>query len=461
MISSSGDGAFVAYPAHEPRTRWQTAYFVLTGALASTILLKFDQIQYLEVIDLIQIIALLFVFIRRDYRVIWFRPFLHIGIGFLIYAILVSILAIASLRYDFYVPLEFSSLKGPGVIAVSRVVELAADVCGMLYLAHQFRLHPSWLRFTMRVYFWAGMASSVYSLISYPLAVLGIAELGTHEYMHRVKGFYNEGGPYGLYVLSLIVVGVILWRLVWERPRRIYWCMAALLPTLLLTYSKAAFLALFLLLAINMIFAASFTQRLIVLASGTVLLAVVFHFVNLSLALQNYIRVSASYERASHLHVEDPSFVYGRIAGLFIVPRMVAAHPLTGIGWGNYGYLRNDPKYRGAATSVKGSDDPGLGIWGLTAEVGLPLFFYLIVLLGMPFFFARRRRVPLYVSSLALLQLVAHFFGAQLNLTYPWVITAFALGLIYLPATTLSAEAAAPNRGEPLSRILETGESHG
>ena len=40
-------------------------------------------------------------------------------------------------------------------------------------------------------------------------------------------------------------------------------------------------------------------------------------------------------------------------------------------------------------------------------------------------------RAPSYVLNLALLQPMVHLFGAQLNLTYPWVVTAMALGIGY------------------------------
>jgi len=134
------------------------------------------------------------------------------------------------------------------------------------------------------------------------------------------------------------------------------------------------------------------------------------------------------YETASHLHVGDGNFVEGRVAGLFLVPRMIAAHPFTGVGWGNYGIVRNDPQYRGAA-AWGDPDEPGLGVLGLGAEIGLPLLSFLFVYLALPYFWLHRLHVPEHIANLALLQPVAHLFGAQLNLIYPWIVTAFALGL--------------------------------
>jgi O-antigen ligase len=110
---------------------------------------------------------------------------------------------------------------------------------------------------------------------------------------------------------------------------------------------------------------------------------------------------------------------------------MIAAHPFTGIGWGNYGNLRNSPEYRGASLFVAGADEPGLGIFGTAADLGLPLLAFLLFCLFVPVFYVRGREVQLYVLNLALWQPISHIFGSQLNLTYPWITTALALGLAY------------------------------
>jgi hypothetical protein len=165
--------------------------------------------------------------------------------------------------------------------------------------------------------------------------------------------------------------------------------------------------------------------------SVAVLLVATSQVVDLGKAFEVYKRGSQAYEWLSHRHENDPNFVYGRIAGAFIVPKMVAEHPLVGIGWGNYGLLRNAPEYRGAAAFAHLNDEPGLGIVGMTGELGIPLILYLASCLLLPFIYLRRIKSPLYLTNLALLQPLVHLFGGQLNLTYPWIVTAFALGLGY------------------------------
>jgi len=332
------------------------------------------------------------------------------------------------LRFSFYMEPDQTLLEYPVVITFSRVFEMLIDMGAMLFLADLFRTRLDTARFTMRVYYWVGVLSAIYSVVSYPLDRAGIISLGTYGDIHRFRGFYNEGGPYGLYVVTLLGVAWALLRIGWEPRRRTYAIMLLLAGTLLMSQSKAALLAVVFLFLIRSIFARSFTQRLITIICGLAVLAVFSQTFDLASKLRLWKEAGAKYEQISHAHVGDPNVVQGRVAGLFIVPRMIAAHPLTGVGWGNYGIVRNDPEYRGAAAWGE-PDAPGMGVLGLAAEIGLPVLALLLLYLFLPYFWLRRLQVPEYVANLALLQPIAHLFGAQLNLTYPWIVTAFALGI--------------------------------
>lgn len=416
-------------PASHPRGKRLLLFVV--AALASTILLKIGQIQYLEFINLGLIAVLLVAFARHGYQMTWFRPYLRIACFYAIFVVAALALAVASLRFDFYLADDLYILKYPVFIGISRALELMGNVGMMLYLGNLFRQDVYWLQFTLRAYFWVGVASAVYSIISYPLNLAGIASLGAYSDLHRFRGFYNEGGSYGLYVVSLLLVGVALYRRGWERGPKMVVVFGLLLITLFMAQSKSAWVAISLLGAINIFLAGSFSRRLAILAGGALVAVFIFQVTGVARRIASYYAESQTYERYSHLHPTDGNFVYGRIAGGFIVPRMIAAHPFTGIGWGNYGNLRNSPEYRGASSFVANVDDPGLGLLGTAADLGLPLLAFLLVCLFVPVFYVRRREVPLYVLNLALWQPITHIFGAQLNLTYPWIATALALGLAY------------------------------
>lgn len=406
-------------------------FLFLTGALASTIVLKIGPIQYLEVLYFIELVVLLAIFSKNGYKVRWYRPYLRIAKWYCVFCSIALVLSVSALRYDFYFPAKVGVLSYPVIITISRILELLASVSIMLYLATKFREDRTKIAFTMRVYFWVGVASSIFSILSYPLSLAGIIDLGAYGDSHRMRGFYNEGGPYGLYLISVFLVGSALYKQGWVTKGRVRLGFAVLSIAFLGSQSKAAFCAVLILLLVNGLLTKSFAKRAALIATIVVFLVAVYQVVDLGAALKIYQRGSQAYEWLSHRHAKDPSFVYGRVAGAFIVPKMVSEHPLVGVGWGNYGLLRNAPEYRGAAAFAEINDEPGLGIAGMTAELGVPLVLYLGVCLILPLIYLRRIKSPAYITNLALLQPLVHLFGAQLNLTYPWIVTAFALGLGY------------------------------
>lgn len=411
--------------------RWDKIFLFLVGSLASTILLKIGPIQYLEIICILQIAFLFLNFLRSGLRTTWFRPFLTLGIGYGLFGLTSIILAFASLRFTFYLPAERSGFSDPVLITISRNVELAAIVIIMLSIADIFRKEPNKLRFTMRVYFWTGVASAIYSYLSYPLDVLNIVSLGSYNIDHRLRGFYNEGGPYGLYIMTVFCVGFALREQNWDRRRRLNAGLACIPLAFFMAGSKSGFSALLVLLLLNGLLARGIAKRILIISAIAIGIVAVMQTTDVSSGLRAYQKSSSAYERASHLHAKDPNFLYGRVAGAFIVPRMIAAHPLTGVGWGNYGILRNTPEYRGASSWADIADTPSLGLLGYAAELGVPLVVFLIAITILPVIYLRRLGVPAYILNLALMQPLVELFGAQLNHTYPWVVTSFALGLAY------------------------------
>ncbi len=425
--------AELTYPIDPPlllsKELWQRGFLFATGVLGSTILLKLGAIQYLELLYFGLIFVVLTVFVSRGYRTVWFRPFFQLALLYLAFSIAALALAFASLRFTFYFSPYLELLRQPVYITAARDVELIASVSAMLYMAHLFIRDVTKVRFAMRVYFWTGMVSAVYSLVSIPIQYRFGLLYGSYSAAFRLRGFYNEGGPYGLYVLSVILVGLAIESEGWEPRRRIRICYLLLGPTFIMCYSKAGILAVLTVFAINGLLARSLTRRLAILGGGLVVLVIASQIVDIPGMIRGYEQGAATYERYSHFHAQDPNFVQGRVAGAFIVPRMIAAHPLTGIGWGNYGILRNAPEYRGAGVFTADPDENGMGIIGLAADLGLPLLGFLLLCLLTPFFFLKRLGAPLYLTNLALLQPIVHLYGAQLNLTYPWIVTSFALGL--------------------------------
>jgi hypothetical protein len=118
--------------------------------------------------------------------------------------------------------------------------------------------------------------------------------------------------------------------------------------------------------------------------------------------------------------------VAGRIAALYIVPKMISAHPFTGIGFGNYPLMRNDPHYLGFLPEVRDMEDlTGLGLAGIAPEIGLPATLWLMILLFQPYW-ANRKGASIIAISL-LFQPTAHVLGVQIAFFYPWFVSACAL----------------------------------
>lgn len=412
-------------------SRWLTVFLFLAAALASTIVLKVGPVQYLELLYFVELAILLVIFSQNGYKFRWARPFRKIAVWYLVFCSIGLVLSISALRYDFYFPPELGILNYPVIITISRIIELLASVSIMLYLASIFRHDRSKVAFTMRVYFWVGVVSALYSIVTFPISLAAKIDLGTYGDSHRMRGFYNEGGPYGLYLISVFLVGFALYKQGWVKRSGVRIGFVIMSIAFLGSQSKAAICAVLVVLLINGLLAQSFAKRTALIASIFLFLTAVYQVVDVGAALRLYQRGSQAYEWLSHRHAKDPNFIYGRIAGAFIVPKMVEQHPLVGVGWGNYGLLRNAPEYRGAAVFAEIDDDPALGLAGMSAELGLPLDFYLGICLILPFIYLRKWKAPSYLANLALLQPLVHLFGAQLNVTYPWIVTAFALGLGY------------------------------
>jgi hypothetical protein len=85
-------------------------------------------------------------------------------------------------------------------------------------------------------------------------------------------------------------------------------------------------------------------------------------------------------------------------------------------------------------------------------DLGIPLFLYFSFVEILPALPLIKRRAGFALTSIILMQPVANWFGAHLNLTYPWVAAAIGLGVAYGPGGVLFAEQPAhtPQETPPL-----------
>ena len=159
-------------------------------------------------------------------------------------------------------------------------------------------------------------------------------------------------------------------------------------------------------------------------------IAAIGSVINFQSQVDAYIQGAAKYQEISNLRSDDGNVVMGRISGAVLGPRMIAAHPLLGIGWGNYPLVRDDPQYRrGSAFALSSTDSPSLGPIDYIVELGFPLWLYMTWISLKPVYLLRRHGADIWLLGLAMMQPLANWFGAHLNITYPWVVVGLALGL--------------------------------
>ncbi len=244
----------------------------------------------------------------------------------------------------------------------------------------------------------------------------------------RVRGLFNEGGPYGIFLVSAVLL--VLLRIHVVRPVYPFVHKAAvviLLVALLLSGSKVGLLAAMSLCVIAALLSGG-KRQMLALAGVLALLLTVF-VIRFQGSLSGYLYAYLNFDEAYYYRPDDPSLIMGRIAATLIVPRMISAHPLLGIGVGNYSLMRNDPDYLQGLPPVDEWDLAGMGLLGSAAEFGIPLTLLLLALLIQPLVHARRRKAPLIVTLAAGFQPIAFLLGVNLNFFYPWLVAAFVLSL--------------------------------
>jgi hypothetical protein len=392
-----------------------------------------------------------------------FRIAAELGGLFKSYGLLLLLLAslsVLSVRLPFYPLIDASFLKQPVIFSLSKILQLAATVCGFLWLTNVFMTEKKLFTRAMSAYWLTGLAVSVYAILCYvaiaithsssETAIVGAYIRGGE--ILRARGFFNEGGPFGIYVVSIFLVGLLRRHVTGRRPGLVNIGILAL--AFILSASKAGFFAAALLFFFSIISAASFRQKVFYLILSVAFLWGIAASLNFDAQLYGYLYSFQNIEEQLAARGTDLNLVVGRVSALYIVPKMISAHPVTGIGLGNYPLMRNDPHYLGILPAIPEIEDmAGIGIPGIAAEIGIPATLWLLVLLFIPYRVCRKSASILAVA--AVFQPLAHTFAVQLTFFYPWFVSACALAaLSYGPAVV---HARPRNRFSPV-RPLETSE---
>ena len=351
-----------------------------------------------------------------------------------LFTLCLVVMGLLAIRLTSYPLDDASFLKQPILFPASKQLQLIAVICGFLWLTNSFAKHRSFLSLALNTYWWTGIATCLYGVACYfflklhPFDVPDIFGAYSLEDYTRARGFFNEGGPLGLYAVSVLMVGLLRSRVTGCRLGVI--CTSVLCLALVLSGSKAGFLAATALILVSAFSAASAKARIFYCIFAIASLWGLGVLLNFDSQVAGYVYSYMNIEEEIAERGRDYNLVVGRVSALHIVPKMVATHPLTGIGFGNYPLMRNDPDYLDGLPAITEVEDlPGLGLLGVAAEIGVPATLWLIVLLFIPYW--RNRRQDVVVACAALFQPMAHIFGMQITFFLPWFVTACALGTAF------------------------------
>ena len=413
--------------AAERATTLPASWLLALAMLSAAPVLRIGDVQLLEIVQALSVCAAAAWVAYGGFRIRFPEPWREYGVRYLVLLGLCAGVSALSLRLQFFPPPGISILKQPAAVSVSRLLELSLAMYSALAAAAAFRRNPKLLRMALDLYCGVAAVSAFLSILSWVLLEGGgIYTPMVYGFDDRVRGFFNEGGPYGMYLASAAVAALFRRRLFPPAYRGVIaWFLALDGAALLLSGSKAGLIAAAMLCGSGVLLAGSRKQKMALLAVAALALAATAglfgsKFLNYWLLYQNF-------DEAAAYHPDDPNYVMGRVAGALIVPRMTAAHPAGGVGLGNYSLTRNDPEYLQGLPPTDEWDLTGMGLAGAAAELGVPLAVYLFWLLLRPVRRARAVRAPVAVGLAAAFQPVAFLLGVNLNFFYPWLVTAFAL----------------------------------
>jgi hypothetical protein len=347
-------------------------------------------------------------------------------------------MSLSSIRLPLYPPVYGPFfLHVPLLVVVLRYIELFVVVFYGLYAAELMRRDHRLRDFGMKWYVKSAIITSWMTFAAFAIfKFTGFAPSSVNT-AARGQGMFPEGGPWGLYLVTVAMVTRILWKRKAITHRQFLITAATLGYSFYLCRSKSAALAALLIFVTQVFFGRSLKQKLTsIVAIAAVCTATWFVF-DVPMLLDLYVALQKKAEVVVWLNRDDPNTAYGRVAGSVIVPRMIAAHPITGIGMGNYSVMRNDPDYLGIMFPVRNYDLPGLGLMAVAAELGIPCLMLLYGMMMYPAFRVKLANGNAALLTLALCQPYVHLMGAQITLFYPWMSAAFVLSFLPLPARKL------------------------
>jgi len=335
--------------------------------------------------------------------------------------------AFFSLRLNFYPPSDIGLLKRPPYATIARLIEVAISVCSLFVVALAVRHDPRKFKLILAAFGWAAIVNALWGIFCFGMhfAGLDLSGITLSSRIPRVSGFFNEGGPLGVYLAGGALVQYIRGSILHYISRRSYWTsMAVILLAIVGSQSKAAVLVILLLASLG--FLQQRRASLIFVAVSLILPIAIAS--NLVEGINGYYSNLINFRTEAYERSTDGNLVNGRLMASVLLPRIVEAHPVLGVGIGNYSLVRNDPDILLGLPRTEVWDLHGLGLLGYLAELGIPMTLFVLYIYAYPLLLALRSRG--WIFLLSAYPLLAALFGVQLNFAYPWIVMGMALGAL-------------------------------
>lgn len=341
-----------------------------------------------------------------------------------------SIVLIISLIKTIFIDFQYlgnSLLKSPYIISISRYLEIVTCLilCNISLSYFKSKEESGDFSYYLNYFINLNIIITIVFVLIYIAVILDVIPIDETRVVYsnnRLRGYFVEGGPYGL-MLSFIF---ILTNLLPKGNYRLYKRLFLIVVILFLAKSKAGFLCAIVWLGIeNHEFLKRKVNSLIypILVLGIV--GFYFLFINIS---SMYVNEIGKIKTSLSQRPGDSNVMMGRIPGVFIVPKMINQNPVFGIGTGNYPLLRNNEEYRGffplPVKEIRILDSHGFGgIIDIIVDNGFVGFLFFSIIL---FIIYRDLKYQKKEKFLLAGFLLLFLFGVQIYFLYPWIL----LGII-------------------------------
>ena len=360
-----------------------------------------------------------------------------LGVFFLL---LILTTVVKNIEQEFYYDgLSVSIIKQPYFISFTRFVEYLCCLAFSVYCYKALQYverHKFSTDRLLLLFLWINALFSLLFIILYLADALQLLNAERTRFFYhgmRLRGFYDEGGPFGLMYATLFCLGMLM-------PGKNIVLKLLLGITVLLAESKAGILMMILWIAYTVY--ERLPKRGLIKPTALVIGSGILIFIG-AIVADNYILIISNIQREVMLRPTDGNLVMGRISGFFITPEMVAHNPLIGVGMGNYSLVRNNPEYLGFFPPVQGWDLSGLGgLITLMAESGILGFLGFLALITALCRKLSNHVTVAYRNKLFLLFILPFVLGVQLYFIYVW----FGIGYILYLSTKYTQVSSLPNQ---------------